>query len=247
MKKDPHDRLKEARIEAGYSSAAEAATALDVATSTYTSHENGTRGFGVDDAVKYGKKYKVNPVWLLFGDEGGNKQQAAVKGQVLKRPAEDRPKIRELDTRAGAGGGGVLDVIHVTQANGVTIAEEAVVGEWEMPDSFIRGALRMEPLQTTVIEVFGDSGYDPANPGAPGSLFPGDRVIVDLRDRRPSPAGPFLVFDGIGIVVKVVEPIHGSDPPRLRLMSRNPNFSPYEVTLEEAHIIGRVRGRISLM
>jgi len=247
MKREPFERLKEAREEAGFDSAAKAAVAMHVPTSTYNSHENGSRGFVVADAIKYGKKFKVNPVWLLFDEEGGTKYQTSLRGQVVKRTSEARKSIQEIDVRAGAGGGGIVDMVNVTPNHGITISEELVVAEWEMPDSFVRGTLRMEQGFAKIMEIAGDSGYDPANPGAPGSVFPGDRVIIDLRDTRPSPPGAFAVFDGIGIVVKLVEPIHGSEPPRLRLMSRNPQYNSYEVTIEEAHIIGRVRGRISVM
>ena len=105
----------------------------------------------------------------------------------------------------------------------------------------------MDVSDAWIVEVAGDSGYDPHNPHAPGSVFPGDRVIIDTADRRPSPPGPFAVFDGIGLVVKLVEVVPQTDPVRLRLSSRNPSYQPYEVIEGEAHIIGRVRGRISAM
>lgn len=59
------ERLREARVQAGYSSAAAAAAAFGFGVSTLTSHENGTRGFDIDAAVRYGKAFKVNPGKLL--------------------------------------------------------------------------------------------------------------------------------------------------------------------------------------
>ena len=48
-------------------------------------------------------------------------------------------------------------------------------------------------------------------------------------------------------MVKLVEPVHGSEPASYRFSSRNPSYKPYEATEEESKIIGRVRGRISAM
>ncbi|MGW8135406.1 LexA family protein [Sphingomonas zeae] len=61
-------RLTQARTEAGYPSAAAAAKARGWTVSTYNSHENGTRGFGADEAVIYGRAFRKNPGWLLALD-----------------------------------------------------------------------------------------------------------------------------------------------------------------------------------
>lgn len=156
--------------------------------------------------------------------------------------------LREIDARFGAGGGGIDSTVENTSDGHVAIREDAFRGEpWEMPTSFLNGELKVSASGATVAEVVGDSGYDPSDPNAPGSLMPGDRVIIDTWDKRPSPPGPFAVFDGLGLVIKLVEIIHGHDPIRLRLASRNPAYPPYDVTVEEAHIIGRVKGRITRM
>jgi len=64
---EKHERLRLARIEAGYDDATTAAKALHIAVPTYTSHENGTRGFRADSAEAYAKKFNVAVEWLLYG------------------------------------------------------------------------------------------------------------------------------------------------------------------------------------
>lgn len=59
------DRLKAARENAGFDSAADAARAFGWTESAYRHHENGTRNFGADAAKKYGRAFKVKPGWLL--------------------------------------------------------------------------------------------------------------------------------------------------------------------------------------
>ena len=50
-------------------------------------------------------------------------------------------------------------------------------------------------------------------------------------------------FDGIGLVAKRLEFLEGSEPPTVRISSSNPSYPPYERTVDEVTIIGRVVGR----
>jgi SOS-response transcriptional repressor LexA len=45
----------------------------------------------------------------------------------------------------------------------------------------------------------------------------------------------------MGLVAKRLEHVANSDPPRLRIISENPSYKPYEVSSEEVNIIGRMR------
>jgi hypothetical protein len=191
-------------------------------------------------AGKGDPKITANEVWALAGPEFQS------SGKREDKPHKDT--VIELDAKAGAGGGGIVDLINVTDEAGNQISGEVVKDYWRIPESYLRGELRVDAARALIIEVTGDSGYDPSHPHAPGSVFPGDRVIVDARDTRPSPPGPFLVYDGTGLVVKLCEPVHGSDPPSIRLLSRNPTYTPYTIAMDDGHVIvGRVRGRISAM
>jgi hypothetical protein len=65
IREEKANRLKSARIKAGYDSAQSAAEGFGWTVSAYRHHENGTRGFGADVAKKYGRAFKVKPGWLL--------------------------------------------------------------------------------------------------------------------------------------------------------------------------------------
>jgi phage repressor protein C with HTH and peptisase S24 domain len=69
----------------------------------------------------------------------------------------------------------------------------------------------------------------------------GDIVLVDLGRRSPTPPGIFVLHDGMGLVAKRLEHIPNSDPPRLRIISDNPLYKPYEGSGEEVNVIGRIR------
>jgi hypothetical protein len=63
---EPYERLRQARIEAGYAEASDAARALGIRESTYLGHENGWRGFKAR-ADTYARKFGVGLEWLLTG------------------------------------------------------------------------------------------------------------------------------------------------------------------------------------
>lgn len=62
------DRLKHARMNAGYKTATAAINKLNWNGSTYRAHENGQNNFNVSHAEKYAKAYGVSAAWLLVGD-----------------------------------------------------------------------------------------------------------------------------------------------------------------------------------
>ncbi len=63
-----HDRLRDARIKAGYTSAAAAASHFGWTVSSYCSHENGHRGIKLDVLERYARAFSVDSAWLLKGD-----------------------------------------------------------------------------------------------------------------------------------------------------------------------------------
>jgi phage repressor protein C with HTH and peptisase S24 domain len=61
------DRLKQARIRAGFKSAAAAARRYSWNKNTYTSNENGNRKLSREAAEEYAQKFRVTLDWLLTG------------------------------------------------------------------------------------------------------------------------------------------------------------------------------------
>lgn len=171
----------------------------------------------------------VSPSYLL--DVAGDTPPPGAAGSwPVTAPSPGDPSIpngimvpiSELDVRAGAGGGAL---------NG----EETEVGHWQLPGDLVRSVTSASTAALKILTVYGDS----MEPG----FIPGQRVMVDSSDQVPSPPGIFVAWDGLATVIKRVEFIPHSDPPRVRFTSDNPRYQPYERTLEEAHIRGRVIGR----
>lgn len=63
-----YERLAEARRNAGFQTASEAAERFGWKGSTYLGHENGSRGFRADKAHIYARAFGVSANWLLYGD-----------------------------------------------------------------------------------------------------------------------------------------------------------------------------------
>jgi phage repressor protein C with HTH and peptisase S24 domain len=111
--------------------------------------------------------------------------------------------------------------------------DEMPGGAYWFRRSWIRQALGTSPSRLRLLQVEGDSMQP--------TLCDGDTVLVDLSQRVPSPPGIFVLHDGLGLVAKRVEHVPMSEPARLRIISDNPRYAPYECLAAEATIVGRIR------
>lgn len=89
---EPYERLRKARIEAGFENAVDAARAYGWNEATYRSHENGVRGLLRRPAERYAKAFRKPVEWLLLG-KGGNG----------RRQVEESPDTVPLAGYVGAG------------------------------------------------------------------------------------------------------------------------------------------------
>jgi transcriptional regulator with XRE-family HTH domain len=141
--------------------------------------------------------------------------------------------IREIDLRATAGGSAsAIEVLRSQESD----ATRAIYG---FPTGAFRECFGADPEDVRIVEVVGDSMVP--------ALSSGQRVMVDVHDCLPSPPGVFLLWDGLGLVIKRVEYLSSTEPARVRITSDNPRYAPYDRALEEAHILGRVVGRWARM
>lgn len=72
------------------------------------------------------------------------------------------------------------------------------------------------------------------------SLKPGNCVIVNITSRHPSPAGLFVLFDGLGLVTKRLQIIPQRKEPSVHILSDNAQFPSVEQPLQDIEIMGRV-------
>lgn len=79
---EPNERLRQAREEAGYETAAEAARRFGWPVPAYRHHENGIRRFDMGRAETYAKAFRVSPEWLAFGRGTFERKGVPVVGYV---------------------------------------------------------------------------------------------------------------------------------------------------------------------
>ncbi len=168
---------------------------------------------------------KLAPIFAKGGVDAADLASLAgvdMRSAATAESERNMLRIDELDVRASAGAG-------------LIGGNERIVAEWQVPTGIVRGYSTAPAAELRIITVMGDS-MEPA-------LLPGQRVLVDTGDRKPSPPGVFVVWDGLGLVVKRIQVLPHSEPPRVKITSDNAKYDPYERTLEEAYIQGRVIGQ----
>ena len=94
---------------------------------------------------------------------------------------------------------------------------------------------------TTVMFV----GYKVRGNSMEPEMRDGDRLVVDTARRTPATGELFVLWDGTGLVVKRVEPVHEAGPPRLRLLSANSDYPAYTSLADEVHIVGKVLWKVT--
>jgi phage repressor protein C with HTH and peptisase S24 domain len=159
---------------------------------------------------------KVERNWLIHG-------MGEVHGEepIVEHPDESFVAIPSVAIRPSMGGGHLVE------------HEPAHGRPYHFQRSWIKQDLRSEPANLRIMHVEGDSMIP--------TLHDGDIVLVDLGRRAPTPPGIFVLHDGMGLVAKRLEHIPNSDPPRVRIISDNPLYKPYEGSGDEVNIIGRIR------
>lgn len=140
----------------------------------------------------------------------------------------DAAIVKEIDGRASAGAGALIEY-------------DDTLANWGFPQLWVNAELRARSSDLRIITIEGDSAV--SDPPVWNDLMPGDKVVIHTHDVTPSPPGYFLVHDGFGLVVKRVSIQHGRTEPTILLTSNNKAYAPYELTADEARIVGRVVGR----
>lgn len=89
------DRLRNARVSSGYSSASAAAKAHGWGVSTYIAHENGQNDYNPERAEIYAKAFKTTAEWLLFGKDA---PASGIDAQLRTLPPEEAKRLFEKFT-----------------------------------------------------------------------------------------------------------------------------------------------------
>ena len=118
-----------------------------------------------------------------------------------------------IDASASAGAGIVIDTV-----------EYHAVEQWHFPKTWLQ---QHTNGQIESLKLFTVSG---------GSMAPrlihGDIVMIDTFQRTASSPGIFALHDGLGLVIKQIEPIPNTAPVTLRIFSEHRTYSAYDRSIE---------------
>ena len=187
-------------------------------------HQYLTRGMPVilsyPDSEALGRLLGCDPAELRH-EAPPRKRAPGRKPRRPLKPVAGAPlaAVPEMELEAAAGPGALNDECAVEKAR------------WHLPEGMIRHEGDAVPGNLRILRVRGNS-MEP-------EMREGDRLMVDTAKRRPATGELFVLWDGNGLVVKRVETLRG-EPPRLKLLSANPDYEPYTCLADEVHIAGKV-------
>ena len=212
---DLSDRLRDARQDAGFASAREAADALGVPPATYAAHENGTRGVKSDAVKRYARRFGVSVQWLMFGGT-----------------SEPSPFIERADERFHAGKAGLVPVYDVTASAGFgsLVNYEEQTHSLAFPPDYLKKLTAGSSKDLVIISTKGDS-MEP-------TLLDDDIVLVDTSKTHMGFEGMFVIRHNDTLLVKRVGMSAKSG--HAMLISDNKAYPPLEVALEDTQVVGKV-------
>lgn len=122
-------------------------------------------------------------------------------------------------------------VSEVTFGESATDAKEG--SKWGIPAEYLNHVLHSTLSKTIILTI---------NSHAVSSSYEyNDKVFVDEHDTKPSPAGVFAFWDGIGLAFARMQAIPGKKP-KIRITQEG--TEAYDVALDDVQVIGRVKGRV---
>ena len=200
------------------------------------------RGLKKPDKTQAGiaRALSLNPSQISRLLKGKRQLKAAEVPKIERYLGEEAPKeLRQLSTLSEPLAAQIRLTefgVNVAAGGGAIIETEEPIAHWELPARWLRPLTQAPERDLHVITVEGNS-MEP-------DLYAGDKVIVDATRRSPTPPGIFVLNDGIGLIIKQLEHIPKTDPPRVEIKSVNKDYRADEATAEEINIVGRVIGII---
>lgn len=175
------ERLREARISAGFRHATDFAKAYGLSETTYRSHENGTRNIPIHTAKNYAALLGCDYMWLFDGAGTQPAEPEMEKARSLRRAAEDFVFLPVYDVSASAG-------------NGMAVHSEHIIHHAAFRRDWLKHITDAPADKLAVINVAGDS-MEP-------TLHHGDTVLVDMTQKYPRADGIYCITNDGELMVK---------------------------------------------
>jgi len=172
---------------------------------------------GVDESVLRDDEFKPAPL-----DPHPNPPLGAPRFRGMAEADEDDERLIAVPE---------LRTSNVAAASDPSIARpDAPV--WGFPRAWIAHVLKARAASLRVVQVDG-AAMEP-------EFRSGDRLLVDIDRRAPSPPGAFVLFDGMGLVPRHLELVPNSEPSRVVIRTHETLVPNREAALSDTHVVGRV-------
>lgn len=108
---------------------------------------------------------------------------------------------------------------------------------WTIPREALSGVQATSLANLAIIIVRGESMQP--------DYLPGEHVLIDTGDRVVTHDGAYVLWNSFGLVIKLIQllPPTSRSVAQLRIISKNPDFPPYEMPVEDVQVSGRVVGK----
>jgi transposase-like protein len=181
-------------------------------------------------ATELGTSQSTVSRWIKGAEPGGEmveriREAAQRRGLVSQEAQQPAGDVALLDLRVGMGNGGLMSIPMDARNKPV---RQAVLGHWSFPEQVKAGWRRLDSVYA--LPVTGDS-MEP-------TLANGSYVFVDTTHIVPSPEDIYAIDCGDGLMVKRIAMIPRTD--KIRVISDNDRYEPYELFRDEVTIYGRV-------
>lgn len=182
--------------------------------------------------------FKVSLDYLIYGDEA--QENKSLKNSISTDKKEKMPHIETTKlsgTQTTEQAIIAIPEYNIKAAAGDELAVSEIqnpVNYWKLPLTALAGIRATSLNNLAIITVSGDS-MEP-------DYSPGEKILVDQGDNQIHHDGVYVLWNGFGLVVKMIQ-ILPANPPKLRIISKNKDYPPYEVYLQDVQINGRVVGK----
>jgi len=116
---------------------------------------------------------------------------------------------------------------------GVAVRASDTGEAWRLPSQFVERDIHANPSDIEIYTVSSDTMVPTLNIG--------DRVVINVRLRQPSPAGIFLIEEGDAAICMRLQMIGAQ---LVRVSADNAHYVAYESKLAELRVRGRVVARL---
>ena len=210
-------RLKHARIQAGFTDAADFAKRAGLKAVSYRAYENNQNRY-LKHAQTFADLLGVPVRWLIEGGE-------------LERPVESVPE-GEIEAQAKAMGLSLIPELELgySMGGGSIFADYRQTGFVPFQREWLRGFMRGSFADLFVARGSGDSMTP--------TMMDGDIVLIDTAQKRIDQQDRIwaLSYGDLGMIKRVRRLPGGT----YRIMSDNSAVSPIDATDDELYVVGRV-------